>query len=239
MNHRERMVENYEDAVFSLLMDQLADEQGEKYRLLNEELKDDPECVVPEQFSKACHQTINREFSKKRRKHTRKTAGKLFQRVAALIAILLLLMTSALALSPSLRAQALNWVLEVLDDRTSIGFSAISESTAALETRWLPDGYACTNVSENNSVWQFEDEAGNWVVLTVLPTEGSKISIDTENADLVCEETVRGSQCMHVEKDGCITLVWSDESSEKVLSLFSNETDFEALLKMAENIFVK
>lgn len=239
MNHRERRVENYEDAVFFLLMDQLADEQGEKYRLLNEELKNDSEYVVPEQFSKACYQTINKEFSKIRGKHTRKTVGKLFQKIAVLVAIFLLLVTSALALSPSLRAQALNWVLEVLDDRTSISFSEATESAAVLETRWLPDGYTCSSVSENNSVWQFEDGTENWIILTVVPLEGSKISIDTENAELVREETVRGNQGMHVEKDGCITLVWSDAASEKVLSLFGNGTDFETLLKMAENIFIE
>ena len=239
MNHRERMVENYEDAVFSLLMDQLADEQGEKYRLLNEELKDDPECVVPEQFSKACHQTINKEFSKIHGKHTRKTAGKLFQRIAVLIAIFLILMTSALALSPSLRAQALNWVLEVLEDRTSISFSTYPESAAVLETRWLPEGYTCTSVSEDNTSWKFENESHGWIFLNMTPSDGSKMIVDTENADLVQEETVRGNQCLHVEKEGCVTLVWNDVESGQVFTLIGESVDAETLLKMAENIFVE
>ena len=39
MTHYEKMRENYEDAVFYLLMDQLAGKQEEEYNRINEELK--------------------------------------------------------------------------------------------------------------------------------------------------------------------------------------------------------
>ena len=38
MTHYEKMRENYEDAAFYLLMDQLADEQGKKYKRISDKL---------------------------------------------------------------------------------------------------------------------------------------------------------------------------------------------------------
>ena len=42
MTHYEKMRENYEDAVFYLLMDQLAGKHEKEYNKINEELKNDP-----------------------------------------------------------------------------------------------------------------------------------------------------------------------------------------------------
>ena len=39
MSHYDKKIEDYEDALFALLMDRLSEEEGEKYKLLNEQLK--------------------------------------------------------------------------------------------------------------------------------------------------------------------------------------------------------
>ena len=122
MTHYEKMRENYEDAVFYLLMDQLAGKQEKEYNRINEELKNDPTFEVPAEMRKASYRTIKKEFSKAHRATVKRVAWKVFQRVSILIAIVTLLITGALAISPKLRVYALNLALETFDDHTSIRF---------------------------------------------------------------------------------------------------------------------
>ena len=76
MTHSEKMRENYEDAVFFLLMDQLANEQGKYYQEINEQLKNDPTFKVPCEVSQACYRTIHQEFSKINQTEIKRVAGK-------------------------------------------------------------------------------------------------------------------------------------------------------------------
>ena len=62
MTHYEKMRENYEDAVFYLLMDQLAGKQEKEYNKINEELKNDPTFEVPAEMRKASYRTIELEY---------------------------------------------------------------------------------------------------------------------------------------------------------------------------------
>lgn len=58
MTDHEGLMEQYEDALFALLMEGVAEAEGEKALLLNEELKKDPNAEVPEAVRKRCEKTI-------------------------------------------------------------------------------------------------------------------------------------------------------------------------------------
>ena len=49
MTRRENLRDQYEDALFALLMDDLAWQEGERLLELNERLKNDPDADVPEE----------------------------------------------------------------------------------------------------------------------------------------------------------------------------------------------
>lgn len=52
MTQKEQLWENYEDAVFAILMDAVAEQEGEKGLQLMEELEHDPSAQVPEEVQK-------------------------------------------------------------------------------------------------------------------------------------------------------------------------------------------
>lgn len=237
MTHSEKIREAYEDATFNLLMEQWATQQGEQYKTLNEQLKQDPACAVPSEVSQACYRTIRQEISKARQTRVKRAAGKALQRAAILIVALVLLMTGALALSPVLRAHTLNLVLETLDGHANISFFSSEEESAAgiWGTGWLPDGYSCTYQSENDTMWEFENEAGHWIIFIVSPdTVG--IDLDTENASVM--ETVYIGACegLYVERPKDNSLIWGDAAAGKVLMLHSDDLDKATLLTVAEHV---
>lgn len=52
MTRKEQLWENYEDAVFAILMDAVAEQEGEKGLQLMEELEHDSSAQVPEEVQK-------------------------------------------------------------------------------------------------------------------------------------------------------------------------------------------
>jgi hypothetical protein len=138
-------------------MDQLAGKQEKEYNRINEELKNNPTFEVPAEMRKASYRTIKKEFSKAHRATAKRVAWKVFQRVSILIAIVTLLITGALAISPELRVYALNLALETFDDHTSIRFLSpkTTDVDAILKAEWLPTGYICANSSDDDKMWTF------------------------------------------------------------------------------------
>ena len=65
MANRETRKEQYEDALFALLMDEMAQEDGEELLRLNEQLKQDPGAAVPQSVQRRCERVIGTAFSRR------------------------------------------------------------------------------------------------------------------------------------------------------------------------------
>ena len=237
MTHFEKLRENYEDAVFYLLMDQLADEQGRRYQQINDELKKDPAYDVPREISEICYRTITREVSRTYRATRIRVAKKALQQVAIIIAAVVVLTAGALAISPTLRAYALNLALETFDDHTSIRFlsSETTDVDAILKAEWLPTGYICTSSSDDDKMWTFEDGEGHWVILIIEPMS-VEIGLDTEDASLVEEIRIGENRGIYVEKGIEHSIVWGNPATEQVFTMISNGLEKLDMEKAAENI---
>ena len=240
MTHYEKMRENYEDAAFYLLMDQLADEQGKKYKRIRDKLKNDPAFEVPAEMRQACYRTISKEFAKAHRATVKRVAGKVFQRVSILIAIITLLITGAFAISPELRTHVLNLAIETFEGHANIHFfpSEKESSMSTLELNWLPDGYVCTYKSDDGTMWEFTNEEEHWITLTMLP-DSVGIDFDTENASIVENLYIGDYQGLYVERPNDNSLIWGDSSVGSGFALASDNLDKATIKKIAENIFVK
>lgn len=76
MTDHERLREQYEDALFALLMEGVAESEGEEALRLNEELKKDPNAEVPKDVQKRCEKTIRSAFAQKQLRATGRTAAR-------------------------------------------------------------------------------------------------------------------------------------------------------------------
>ena len=54
MNRKEQLQEQYEDALFALLMDDMMEEEGRQLLEENERLKQEPSAAVPEEDDQPC-----------------------------------------------------------------------------------------------------------------------------------------------------------------------------------------
>ena len=104
MTKREQLIEQYEDALFALLMDSVAEEEGKKAIELNERLKADPEAEVPAEVRRRCEKLIRQEFNRKKARNLGRMTWKMVQRISVAVMLLLVLLTTAMAASEQVTA---------------------------------------------------------------------------------------------------------------------------------------
>ncbi len=160
MANRETRKEQYEDALFALLMDEMAQEDGEELLRLNEALKQDPNAAVPEAVQHRCEKVIGTAFSRRQFQTTGRRTARWFGRLLLAAILGILLFSAAFALSEDVRVATLNIVLEVMDDHTRITFeedpsggagqsgsAGQPDTTSGLEyhyniaLEWIPEGF--------------------------------------------------------------------------------------------------
>lgn len=187
MTRREQLQEQYEDSLFALLMDEIAKVEGERLLEENERLKQDPNAAVPEAVMRRCRKTINREFSKKNAAALYHTSIRVFNRIAVLVFVGILLFTGAFATSENLRINTLNLMIEVFDRNTEYRFGQHSQPKTGMgfEIGWLPEGFVLVDQERNNtSIWENYENANGDILHIELTSLGENgvISIDTEKA---------------------------------------------------------
>lgn len=75
MKTREQLQDEYEDALFALLMYDVAKLEGQRAIEENKRLQNDPNAAVPDSVNQKCLQLINRIFFKKKLLRLVKRAG--------------------------------------------------------------------------------------------------------------------------------------------------------------------
>ena len=249
MTRREQLQEQYEDALFALLMDELATTEGKAALEENERLKNDPEYAVPTDVRQRCLKTISRCCARKKLRRTGKVLCRGFSRVAVIGMICMLLFTTAFAASPTFRANTLNLVMEIFEDSTAISFSnSNSENssfpeTCSVEVNWVPEGYTLVDQSDDkflNSTF-YRSEANDEFLINVFKGRNGRLNIDTEDAQ-VEPVTIQGCEGILVLKDGDAQLVWGNEKDAYKVEVFMDGTDevsIQNIKKIAEELEIK
>lgn len=247
MTRREQLQEQYEDALFALLMDELATTEGQAALEENERLKNDPEYAVPTDVRQRCLKTISRCCAKKTLRRTGKVLCRGFSRVAVIGMICMLLFTTAFAASPTFRAYTLNLVMEVFEDSTAISFSNSNSENSSfsedfnVDVNWVPEGYTLVDQSEDPflSSLRYRSETGDEILINVFKGEDGVLYVDTEDAQ-VEHLTIQGCDGLLVLKDGDAQLVWGNENGPYKVGIIAKNTETEEdvrnLMKIAENL---
>ncbi len=146
MSRRDKILAQYEESLFTLLMSEAAEWEGGRLLEEMERLSRDPAAAVPEAVSERCRRTLRREFSRKRAAKFRRSLGRGLKAALAAACAASLLFTAAFALSEEVRTYAVKLFIEIKDYCTSFRFTSGSEEELPLESPffavgWLPEGF--------------------------------------------------------------------------------------------------
>ena len=120
MTKRERLLEEYEDSLFALIMDEFAEEEGKRLLEENERLKQDSNASIPIETNKRCLRTITKAFSRKRNQEIRTIFSKAFKNVAVFVLVFITIYGTAYAAFSEVRVQTLNFLIATSDVSTRL-----------------------------------------------------------------------------------------------------------------------
>ena len=243
MSHEEELQEQYEDALFALMMDEVAKAQGQKALHEMRELEHDSNFVVPTKVHQRCIQTIHNHFRVQAISKVSHVTFSLFRRLAVVALISALLFTVALASSQELRIKVVNTLVQVLDDRTDITFEegAVNAEFPIIEAEWLPEGFELDQEGESSTVTyqEFMNSDNQLITIQVRNAEsGSSITIDTEETDV---ETISidGHNASIIRKVNETQVYWSLPDRSSFVVVWSDGVPESDVIQVAENITIK
>lgn len=195
MTRREQLQEQYEDALFALLMDDLAWQEGERLLEENERLKNDPGAAVPEDAMKRCLWVIDREFARKNALKAGRISWNVFKRIAIAACVSMLLFSAAFAASETVRVNTLNLLIDVCDRYTDYRFGGGTDTAdttgfSGYEVEWLPEGMTLTdqNIYSNYPCYvrkTYEGPNGEYLDITLdTLSQAGVLSVNTEDAEI-------------------------------------------------------
>lgn len=213
MKNREQLWEDYEEARFALLMDALAEAEGEEALRLSKALNRDPEGALPPEVDRRCEAVIRGAFVQRRLHATGRTAVRWLTKVLVAAMLGAVMFAAAFALSEDVRVATLNTVIKVMDDRTQITFESAggdaggtaappAEGTAAedgleyhynIALEWVPEGFELEGGIEGGSdLVSYLSPVDGLLEVSVTPySQSSVYNLNTEGCTKQ-EITVQG-----------------------------------------------
>lgn len=238
MNRRELLQEQYEDALFALLMDEVATTEGRKAVEENERLKNDPSAAVPEDIDKHCRHTIRQYFSKRRARTFKRFTKKAAEYALMAAGLAALLFTFAFATSERFRAYTLNLIVEVFETNTDFRFVAQQdESDFPFSVGWMAEGYELEDYNfDETGVWcQYQKSENEFLYINYAVTSGSGIGVDTEGIE-VKYVYIHDARAMLIEKENECQLTWTTKNNTAFICLISLGMESDDLIHIANEL---
>lgn len=238
MNRREELQERYEEALFALLMDDVAMAQGKEAEEENERLKNDPTFEIPEDVDKRCLQTIRRHFVKERVHVAGHITGKILKNAILVAGIVALLFTGAFAASETVRVNTINLIVEVFDTNTLFQFENHAEEVVPkIHVGWVPEGYTLESYGcDSVGTWyQYVNSDNKSLYINCTTTSGAGISLDTEDAEVEYID-IQGSQATLITKENILQLVWPANENTIFIGIIGSGMDREDLIQVANEL---
>ena len=245
MHEQEKLYEQYEDAVFALLMDKVAEENGKKLLLQNEELLADPDAVVPETLSKRCLRTIEKAHRKSQWKAAAKKVTRALNRVALWILVPLFLFGTAFAASETVRVKTLNFLITNFEFGTEFRIENSASTTSQQQSMppivedCIPSDYDLISQSSTSLfetyLYANDSDSEVSIVIYALENAGGAITIDTEDAE-VWYNTIYDQSVMFVQKADTYQAVWADIDAQKMYVLSSSNTALDVVYGIVDKM---
>lgn len=242
-----QLQENYENALFALLMDEYAKEEGEHLLALQQELEENPDFQLPEGMEERGLKLIRKTYRKNNQKYAMRIAGKALTRVAVVVLTLNIAFGAFFVSVEAFRNKVLNMVLTYCETHTTVQFTGDSENTTVVAEDHvytvedfmavLPEGYVLVSHDVNDMMETAEISGADGVQITWnVYSITTVVSMDSEDADYIAEIEICGNKGLVVEKSGMSSVLVGIDSTQKMYHIVAT-VDYEILVGWMNQLF--
>ena len=242
MTKQEMLYEQYNDALFRLLMHSVAQHQGQQYQEENQALKAQ-EGGPSETAKRRCLRTISRQVRRGHARAAARTASRVLSKAAVVMLLVISCLTAAFAVSPVFRSDALRWAVATFGDHAEYRFNQTEGGVQyqGIEVGWLPEGYELVESRTANRMTsqlyiELSDGLEQSVKIQVMNFSDAGIfKVDTE-ADQVYQVSVQNTLATVIQREGSIQLTWMYPESNCIVMLCGDNISTETALRIAQSI---
>lgn len=219
MTKQEMLYEQYNDALFRLLMHSVAQHQGQQYQEENQALKVQ-EGGPSETAKRRCLRTISRQVRRGHARAAARTASRVLSKAAVVMLLVISCLTAAFAVSPVFRSDALRWAVATFGDHAEYRFNQTEGGVQyqGIEVGWLPEGYELvenqnTNGTISRRYIRPSGSVEQRVDIRVMNFDGEGVfKVDTE-ANQLYQTIVHDTLATVIQRDESMQIIWMYASS--------------------------
>lgn len=242
MTKQEMLYEQYNDALFRLLMHSVAQHQGQQYQEENQALKAQ-EGGPSETAKRRCLRTISRQVRRGHARAAARTASRVLSKAAVVMLLVISCLTAAFAVSPVFRSDALRWAVATFGDHAEYRFNQTEGGVQyqGIEVGWLPEGYELvenqnTNGTISRRYIRPSGSVEQRVDIRVMNFDGEVVfKVDTE-ANQLYQTIVHDTLATVIQRDESMQIIWMYPESNCIVMLCGDNISTETALRIAQSI---
>ena len=242
MTKQEMLYEQYNDALFRLLMHSVAQHQGQQYQEENQALKAQ-EGGPSETAKRRCLRTISRQVRRGHARAAARTASRGLSKAAVVMLLVISCLTAAFAVSPVFRSDALRWAVATFGDHAEYRFNQTEGGVQyqGIEVGWLPEGYELvenqnTNGTISRRYIRPSGSVEQRVDIRVMNFDGEGVfKVDTE-ANQLYQTIVHDTLATVIQRDESMQIIWMYPESNCIVMLCGDNISTETALRIAQSI---
>lgn len=242
MTKQEMLYEQYNDALFRLLMHSVAQHQGQQYQEENQVLKAQ-EGGPSETVKRRCLRTISRQVRRGHARAVARTASRVLSKAAVVMLLVISCLTAAFAVSPVFRSDALRWAVATFGDHAEYRFNQTEGGVQyqGIEVGWLPEGYELvenqnTNGTISRRYIRPSGSVEQRVDIRVMNFDGEGVfKVDTE-ANQLYQTIVHDTLATVIQRDESMQIIWMYPESNCIVMLCGDNISTETALRIAQSI---
>lgn len=242
MTKQEMLYEQYNDALFRLLMHSVAQHQGQQYQEENQALKAQ-EGGPSETAKRRCLRTISRQVRRDHARAAARTASRVLSKAAVVMLLVISCLTAAFAVSPVFRSDALRWAVATFGDHAEYRFNQTEGGVQyqGIEVGWLPEGYELvenqnTNGTISRRYIRPSGSVEQRVDIRVMNFDGEGVfKVDTE-ANQLYQTIVHDTLATVIQRDESMQIIWMYPESNCIVMLCGDNISTETALRIAQSI---
>ena len=244
-----KLNEEYEDGLFRLIMNDVAEKEGKRLFEENEQLKKDPANLPSSEDVKRFGKLLDSNTKSIKKYHVNCHVSKTFRKIAVAMITIIVIFHVLMVTVQAFRIRVMNFLISIEPKYTSIQLENAGggQNDGRLLVNWansyvpayIPEGYEVNNVSCSDSVKKiiYKKQGDDSSIIYTEYESINSIAIDTENASRIETVKINGRDGTLSVKDSVTSVVWEMDNR---LFTVQGRISMDEAVKIAEGVkFVK
>ncbi|ADY57019.1 hypothetical protein Sgly_2746 [Syntrophobotulus glycolicus DSM 8271] len=243
---KNQLLEELAEIQIKLAMTSYAERDGQRLLQENEELRKDPFYQPTVEAKRKFKRMINQHYYKQKAKNILQIFSRNLNKTAVVFSLLIVLLLTSAFTVQAVRIKVLNLFISMEDKYTEIrledkgtivGNDLLINWENAYAPAVIPEGYSISNLTNHQNLKSIEytSKNGGIILFQQIDKNGST-NVDTENAEKVEKVTVQGREGLLVNKEGLITVIWSNDSYGFILHAQTADLGNKDVFQIAESV---